>query len=199
VKLSDITHVIYQPGAANLQSACYADKDGRLRVLYTAPRPFEAEAPDNQDKLAEDHLRDLNETRWKGEPEFVMMTFEEAQPQISAAEDRQYVAGWREISEQTWRGAMNCLPPCRWRTERGVELFYVSEALTSNIHSFYAALNGRYFTRNCRTTVQYADMVPEVYEFAKNHHTNQHEKVIPSDEESEKSSEETAATAGPHS
>lgn len=169
MKLSDLTHAIYQEGTAFVQSSCYRDKDGNLRAACTAPKPFGDETPTNRDKLAEEHLRDLNETRKEGESEFKLLPFDEVMTLIRAQEDRELVTGWREISEQTWRNSLNCLPPCRWKMVRGVELFYVSEAITSDIHSFYAALDGRYFSRDCRTSVKYDDMAADVYAFAQAH------------------------------
>jgi hypothetical protein len=173
MKLSDFTHCIWQEGSIFVQSSCYEDKLGRLRAAYTAPKPFDDQTPDNRDALAEEHLRDLNETRRKGEAEFKLMTFDEVMPLIREVEDRELVTGWREISHETWRSSLNCLPPCRWRMVRGVELFYVSEAITSDIHSFYAAFDGRYFSRDCRVTVKYDDMAAGVYAFAKDNPTNQ--------------------------
>lgn len=52
----------------------------------------------------------------------------------------------RLIDVDTWDEALNCLPPCRWHNSRGVNLFHISERITENLVSWYARLNGQYYT-----------------------------------------------------
>ena len=63
---------------------------------------------------------------------------------------------------EQYEDALECLPPRRWENVRGIELFIMSEAYTSNIHSHYARLGDRCFTRMCRTTEPYAELAAQV-------------------------------------
>jgi hypothetical protein len=50
-----------------------------------------------------------------------------------------------ETEAQFWY-ALGVLPPCRWRTVDGVELFHISERLTGDLVSWHAQYDGRFFT-----------------------------------------------------
>lgn len=52
----------------------------------------------------------------------------------------------REITEEEWHDALNVLPPCRWRTVSGVELFHISERLTADLVAWYARIGDRFVT-----------------------------------------------------
>jgi hypothetical protein len=56
----------------------------------------------------------------------------------------------RQITEEEWWDALNVLPPCRWRTVGGVELFHISERVTHDLVSWYARVGDRYVTFNDR-------------------------------------------------
>lgn len=60
------------------------------------------------------------------------------------------ISDFEEITEEKFYYMLECLPPCRWHTHKGVELFYISEAYTSNLHSFGAKLNGKYYSATRR-------------------------------------------------
>ena len=49
------------------------------------------------------------------------------------------------IDEERFDDALNCLPPCRWNTVRGVNMFHISERITHNLVNWYAKLNGQYW------------------------------------------------------
>jgi len=51
-----------------------------------------------------------------------------------------------EETEADFWYALEVLPPCRWRTVQGVELFHVSERLTADLVSWHGQIKGRYFT-----------------------------------------------------
>jgi hypothetical protein len=51
----------------------------------------------------------------------------------------------KEISEDDWYEALECLPPSRWHTHRGVNLFHVCEAITLNLVNWYARIDGRFY------------------------------------------------------
>ena len=160
-------HVIYQPRSAHCQAFAYKMADGVFRVLHTAPRPLDpAHATLNADRTADDYIRECNEKRKAGTPEYQVMSWEEAYELIKEAEERDYIAPWKEIDEDRWNTMLNLLPPCGWRTVRGVELFYVSEALTSDIHQFLARLGDRYFSCNRRRGTNYEELAEAVAQAA---------------------------------
>ncbi|PPQ35573.1 hypothetical protein SAMN06265338_12624 [Rhodoblastus acidophilus] len=42
--------------------------------------------------------------------------------------------------------ALECLPPCRWRRHRGVEMFHISEGVTHDLVQWHVAIGERCFT-----------------------------------------------------
>lgn len=50
-----------------------------------------------------------------------------------------------EITEERFDEMLEVLPPCRWGTVRGIEMFHVSERLTGNLVSWFARVGGRFF------------------------------------------------------
>lgn len=50
-----------------------------------------------------------------------------------------------EDSEAFWY-ALEVLPPCRWHTRRGVELFHISERISHDLVNWHARVGDRYFT-----------------------------------------------------
>ena len=48
---------------------------------------------------------------------------------------------WAEITEEEYENALNVLPPVKWYNGG----FFISEALTSTIHSFYQKYNGKFY------------------------------------------------------
>lgn len=49
------------------------------------------------------------------------------------------------ISKEQFWYFLECLPPCRWHHERGVELFHVSERLTGDLVQWCAQIGGNYY------------------------------------------------------
>lgn len=108
-----------------------------------------------QDLTVDEYLKILG-------PEFVCIPFEDALTQARAATKAKYVGPWDEIDEDTWMHALEALPPAGWRTVDGVELFFMSELISSNIASFYAAYNGRFFAAYRETSADYKELAAEV-------------------------------------
>ncbi len=50
-----------------------------------------------------------------------------------------------EINEELWWEFLEVLPPVRWRKDGNGESFFISEALSGNIHSKYIREGDRYF------------------------------------------------------
>lgn len=47
-----------------------------------------------------------------------------------------------------WQNMLEILPPCRWQTVRGVNMFHVSERLVGNIVSWFARIGESHYTFN---------------------------------------------------
>lgn len=64
------------------------------------------------------------------------------------------------ITAEDWDEALNCLPPMRWRTVNGVELFQCIERWSGRVTATYARIGSRYWTwkdLDCRPHVELAD------------------------------------------
>ncbi len=56
---------------------------------------------------------------------------------------------WREVSQEDWYDALECLPPCRWHDlDTRFNSFYVSEAYSGRLHSYYIKdkAKGKFYT-----------------------------------------------------
>lgn len=144
------SHAIYQPGRLWLCATCHTYVGDRILVDYT------------EGETAAAYLERQNATRDPGSPELVMLTIDEALAAVLAAEEAIAITPWEPITEERFRYFLEVLPPCRWEKVSGVELFYVSEAYTSNIHTHCARLGTQYFIRQCRTSTPYATLAAEV-------------------------------------
>jgi hypothetical protein len=139
------TLCIYQPGKPYIETAS----------KETPPRNLDGETFDVI-------LARLNSNLREGEPAFQILTIDEAADQIEEISLAQYCGPWKEIDEETWWDALGVLPPEKWQTVGGVELFRMMEYLTGSITAHYARLDSRYFTRNASTATPYAQLAAEV-------------------------------------
>ena len=136
---------IYQPGKTHVVTAS----------RETPPRNLDGETFDVI-------LARLNSNLKNGEPAFQIVTIDDAADQIEEINRAQYCGPWREIDEETWWDALEVLPPEKWQTVGGVELFRMMEYLTGSITAHYARLGSRYFTRNASIATPYAQLAAEV-------------------------------------
>lgn len=150
-KTNDMTtnYCIYQPGKTHIETACLAVDGETLKSPYSG-------------ELFSDLLTDLNDKREAGSPAFKIFSLEKAMLLMEEAQRAKYCSDWREISEETWDDALNVLPPEKWETVRGVDIFRMCEYLTGNITAHYAKLGGKFFARNCQTSETYDDLVEQV-------------------------------------
>jgi len=51
----------------------------------------------------------------------------------------------KPITEKQWRHALEVLPPCRWHTVGGFEVFHISERVTGTLAAWYAHQDGLYW------------------------------------------------------
>lgn len=66
------------------------------------------------------------------------------------------------IDADKWEYALNVLPPARWQTVRGVNLFHVSEHISGDLVDWYARIDDRFFhfvDRAGRNMIELADKV----------------------------------------
>ena len=52
-----------------------------------------------------------------------------------------------EITEEEWEEMLNVLPPLKWCTITGVEMFCISEMYTGTYTTQYARCNGKYYCK----------------------------------------------------
>jgi len=142
-------YCIYQPGQTNIETACLASDGETLKSPFTG-------------ELYTDLLTELNGKREAGSPEFQIMLLDTALPLMEEAQKAEYCSDWQEITENDWHDALEVLPPEKWETVRGVNLFRMCEYLTGNITAHYAKLRGKYFTRNCSTSETYEELAEQV-------------------------------------
>lgn len=140
---------IYQPGNRNSVNSVTVHASGETTVDY---RNLET---------VEHYITRKNAARLRGTPEFQLITWDALAPILTAYED-EYCTPWQEISDQLWDDALNVLPPEKWETVQGVNIFRICEYLTGNITAHYARLSGRYFTATRRTSTPYAELAAEV-------------------------------------
>ena len=145
----NIKKVIYKDGEGHLETTVYKDQYGVERCAYTG------------------YLRkldnDLTVPEYLSEkPDAVCISFDDALERIAKAEDAAYIKPWTEITEDQWMDALEVLPPQKWQTVNGVELFRMSEYTTGNITTHYARIGERCFCANRRTSDAYEKLAAEV-------------------------------------
>lgn len=97
----------------------------------------------------------------KEHPGSVVVSFEHALKLIEEAEDLRYLNPWKEISEETYWDALECLPPEKWETCNGVTFFRSMEYETGLITAHYAKTKGKYHFAMRRACPSYQDMYVE--------------------------------------
>jgi hypothetical protein len=142
-------YCIYQAGNTHIETACLAGEGETLKSPYTG-------------ELFSDLLAELNAKREAGSPAFQIMPLEDAMPLMEEAQRARYCRDWQEITEEEWGDALEVLPPEKWETVRGVNIFRMCEYLTGNITAHYAKLRGKFFTRNCSTRETYEELAEQV-------------------------------------
>jgi hypothetical protein len=70
-------------------------------------------------------------------------------------------------SLEAWEYALNVLPPCRWRTVGGVELFHISERLTHDLVSWHGRIGDRCFAFTDRAGADMTALAEKVARAAK--------------------------------
>jgi hypothetical protein len=140
---------IYQAGKINIETACLAGEGETLKSPYSG-------------ELFDALLAELNNKRQAGTPAFQIMPLEEAMPLMEEAQRAKYCSDWQEITEEEWYENLEVLPPEKWETVSGVNIFRLREYCIGNITAHFAKLDGKFFTRNCLTSETYEELAEQV-------------------------------------
>jgi len=95
-------------------------------------------------------------------PDFSCVPLDEALDKIHEVEEKTYIELWEEIKEEDYTYWLEVLPPEKWKTVKGVNIFRMSEYIISNITRHCATVNDRYFTALRRTSEQYSHLADEI-------------------------------------
>jgi hypothetical protein len=144
-----VCRVIYKPGELHLQSTTFICEDtGLERVRYTGGKTLAEYMTDKAGQGLE------------------VMPYEMAAPMIDAAQVARHCKPWREITEKEWWENLEVLPPEKWQTLQGVEIFRMSEYLSGNITGHFAKIGSRYFSANRDTRTEYNEIAAEIADLA---------------------------------
>lgn len=76
----------------------------------------------------------------------LVTTYREAANEISKLEDKKYNTPWQKISEEIFWERLEILPPQKWETTNGVEMFYISESMSGTYHEHVAKYKGKCYS-----------------------------------------------------
>jgi len=65
---------------------------------------------------------------------------------IEIVDNKSMIKSWRKISYKNWDDALCVLPPMRWEDIKEVNIFAMSEMMTSDITAFYISYKKKYYT-----------------------------------------------------
>lgn len=92
----------------------------------------------------------------------LVMTYEEASKIIDKVDREKYVKPWKQVTKERFWNMLEVLPPCGWNTTEGVEMFFVSEAHTGNLHSHFASISNKYYEAIRDRTIARKNLVMEL-------------------------------------
>jgi hypothetical protein len=142
-KYSDNTATIYIEGSTSLCS--FIKQNGRAAYSNQTIAEIKKENPGKSVKV---------------------LRLDDAVKFVNAAQDDMFLSDWKEITEEDFHTALNCLPPENFRRVNGVVIFRMSEYYTSNITAHYAALGEKcykgYFRTNSPTYDEHAKKISEL-------------------------------------
>lgn len=142
-------NVIYKDGEMGIQTTTYFDNDGIERCNYSGYLRGK-----DVDLTVEEYLLE--------NPGFRVESWENVKNLIEALQDKHLIGQFTEISEEDYDEALECLPPQKWETVDGVNIFRMSEYTTGNITCHYTRYNGKHYSANRRTSTPYAQIASEI-------------------------------------
>lgn len=75
-----------------------------------------------------------------------IMTLKEAVKYIDEDNKNTYSTPWKLITKEHFFEMLEVLPPRKWNTDEGVEMFAMSEFMEGTYTSHYAEYKGKYYT-----------------------------------------------------
>lgn len=96
----------------------------------------------------------------------VVLPLDEALQLIENEHDKLASQAWKEITEQDYTFALECLPPSRWERIQGVIFFQSRERYSCDVTSTYAQYDKKYFSALRKTTCDYETLSSEIKELA---------------------------------
>jgi|GEM_PF-4163946 len=106
-------------------------------------------------KTVDEYLKELGN-------KFSCIPLEEALDKIHEVETASFIKPWKEIDADKYDYWLCVLPPEKWKTVDGVNIFRISERLTGNITQHVATTENRYFAANRRISDSYDRMAKEI-------------------------------------
>ena len=94
--------------------------------------------------------------------DLVLLTWEELLPRIEAALERLYTGRWHEIGLETWDDMLGVLPPEKWETWDGVNIFRMAEYMEFDYTGHYAKYKGRCFAATRRAGENFKAIAAEI-------------------------------------
>lgn len=134
-------NVIYKAGEMGIQTVTRIDAEGVERCMYSGLTVAEYLAKNEGCSV---------------------MTWDEVMPIINALQNEAYIKPFQEITEEHYEDMLGCLPPEKWETVDGVNIFRMSERLTGNITDHLVSYQGKYYSANRRTSTPYAEIAKEI-------------------------------------
>jgi hypothetical protein len=139
---------IYQRGKQYIETAC--------------PKDIQPYRSQYGGELFDDLIKELNSKLKDGDYPYEIMPLDDACLIIEEINVSTHCKPWREITKEDWWDKLEILPPEKWETVSGVEIFRMMEYYTGNITSHYARIGDRYFTAMRPTSTKYIDIAKEV-------------------------------------
>lgn len=159
--------VIYQPGKCHLQTVVYTDENGVDRCQYSGSlKGLEC------DQTVSEYLAEPENT---GK---ICVSWDDALKQIHQREEELFITPWKEITEKEYDEMLNVLPPHKWKTVDGVNIFQMSEFTISDITSHYVYFHGKYYTAGRRISTTYETIAQEIKSCFKTKVINGNVKII---------------------
>ena len=134
-------NVTYKKGEMGIQTVTVIDSEGVERCAYSGLTVAEYLAKNENCSV---------------------MTWDEVMPIITTLQDEAYINPFKEITEEQYYESLECLPPQKWETVDGVNIFRMSEYLTGNITDHIVKYNDKFYSANRRTNTPYAEIAKEI-------------------------------------
>jgi len=77
---------------------------------------------------------------------FIAVTFNELENIVEDYHSSKVISEPEEIDHNTFIEMLEVLPPCRWGRVGKVEMFHMMERITDDLASWYAKVDGRYYS-----------------------------------------------------